>query len=66
MRTESKPNRRKPSNHKGRGQEKKGTESNYKSSQNAINKMAISIHSSIITLNVNGLKALIKGHIVAE
>ena len=39
---------------------------NYKNNPQTINKMAISTHLSIITLNVNVLNALIKRHRVAE
>lgn len=39
--------------HKARQQEKKGKEKIYKDNQKTINKMAISTHLSIITLNVN-------------
>ena len=43
-------------NHKEREQEKKkGTEKNYKNNQKTMNKMAIRIKISIITLNINGL-----------
>ena len=43
-------------NHQNTREEKrKGIERNYKNSQKTINKMAISTHLSIITLNVNGL-----------
>ena len=34
----------------------------YKSNQKTISKMAINTYISIITLNVNGLSALIKWH----
>ena len=47
--------------HKGREQGKmKGTERNYKNSHKTINKMAICMCLSIITLNVNGLNFTIK------
>ena len=51
-------------NHKGREQEKK--ETNYKSSQKAVSRMAISTYLPIVTLNVNGLNSPIKRHRVAE
>ena len=47
------------SNHK-RQQKKKGTNENYKNKLKTSNKMSISINLSVITSNVNGLKAPIK------
>ena len=55
--------KRKSSNHKGgKLKKRKGTEKNCKNNQKTSNKMAISTHQSIITLNVNGLNALIIIH----
>ena len=51
---------RKSSNHKGREQEKKGTEE-LQNSQKTIFLMAISPYLLIILLNVNGLYSPIKG-----
>ena len=48
------------SNHKRREQEKKGTKENYKNKRKTSNKMSVSIYRSVITLNVNRLKAPIK------
>ena len=48
------------SNHKRREQKKKGTKENYKNTLKTSNKMSISINLSVITSNVNGLKAPIK------
>ena len=43
-----------------REQEKKGTKENYKNKLKTSNKMSVSIYQSVITLNVNRLKAPIK------
>ena len=53
--------RKNPPRHKGSKKEKKGTEKNYKNSQETINIMAISTYLLIITLNVNRLTLPIKG-----
>ena len=45
---------------------KKGRKKTYKSKSKAINKMAIRIYISVITLNVNGLTAPTKKHRLAE
>ena len=57
---------KKSSNHKGREQEKKGTERNYKNRQKIVNKIEIRTYISIFTLNVNGLNSPIKRDRVAE
>lgn len=46
--------------HKGREEEKKGTEENEKNNQKTFNKMVKSTCLSIISLNVNGLNGPIK------
>ena len=45
---------------------KKGRKKTYTSKSKAINKMAIRIYISVITLNVNGLTAPTKKHRLAE
>ena len=61
---------RKSSNHKGRNLEEKTEKTKRKQhkphTHKRGNKMAISIQLSIITLDVNGLNASIKGHSVAD
>ena len=47
-------------NHERREQEKKGTKTNYKKNHKTNNKMAINIYLLKMTLNLNGLVALIK------
>ena len=49
-----------------REQETKGRKKRSKNKSEAINKMAIRTYISIITLNVNGLKAPTKRHRLAE
>ena len=49
-----------------RAKEEEKNKKNYRISQKTTDKMAISTYISIITLNVNGLNALIKRHRVAE
>ena len=45
---------------------RKDQENLWKQSQKPVNKMAIDTYLSIITLNVNGLNALIKRYRVSE
>ena len=53
-------------NHQTTKEGTKRRKENYKNNQETSNKMALSTYLSIITLNVNGQKALIRKHRVAE
>ena len=50
----------------GKRAKEEGTKKKCKDNPKTINKMAISAYLSIITLNVKGLNALTKRHIVAK
>lgn len=65
-RVESKHNTKKAIKSQEKRQEMIGPKKSYKNNQKTMNKVAVSTYLSIIALDVNGLNAPIKRHIIAE